>query len=163
MDTSEQTLVIARHKENLDWVKSKHIVIQKDKDLPNIGHEPTSFLFFIVKNYCQLEGEYIFVQGNPFDHHNPLDGKDRERFTCEPDGAPHDSGLLIHEVCKELDLPILDEYQFHPGGQFKVTAEQIKQREWVWYVKALALCNEGKNPWVFERIWDYIWCDKIVL
>ena len=160
MDTRQPTLVIARHEESLDWLlgrEEKHIVIQKGVDTPNIGREPISFLYFIVRDYEKLQGDYIFVQGKPFDHQNPLDGQKREKFKCKPNGSPHHAGLEIHAVCKELDLPILEEYEFDPGGQFKVSAEQIKERPWEWYIKALHITTKGENPWVLERLWNYIW------
>lgn len=156
-ESDKPTLVIARYNEDISWSDGKkRVIIQKDEDIPNIGHEPTSFLLYIIKEYCRLEGTYYFVQGNPYDHWNPLDGKDRTKFISKPNGTPHHQGLPIHEVCKELELPILDEYEFHPGGQFEVTAEQIKERPWEWYVKALHICTKGENPWVFERLWNYI-------
>lgn len=159
MDTTatKPTLVIARHQENIDWAKDyKHVVIQKGKDMPNIGLEVGSFLHFIVSNYDKLKGEYIFVQGNPFDHYNPLDGKERTTFECKPDGTPHHPNLPIHSICKELDLPILEAYEFNPGGQFKTNSDTIKKRPWEWYVKALHLSLVDNNPWVFERLWNYI-------
>lgn len=157
MDIGSSALVIARYREDISWSDGlKRIVIQKDEDMPNIGYEPASFLFFIIRDYMKLEGEYIFVQGNPFDHNNPLKPHGRKPYKCKPDGAPQDPNLDIHAVCKELDLPLLDEYTFEAGGQFKTTASQIRKRPWEWYVKALSLSIEGKNPWVFERLWPLI-------
>lgn len=158
MDSTKQTLVIARYNEDVSWSnKYKRIIIQKDEDVPNIGREITSFLYFIVTNYGKIEGDYVFCQGTPFDHApNILKGEYGTTYTCNANGNPHHPGLDIHAVCRELDLPILEEYTFTPGGQFKVSAETIKKRPWEWYVKAMYLSTQGKNPWIFERLWNYI-------
>jgi hypothetical protein len=140
--------VIARYKENTGWAKDiSHTIIQKGDDMPNIGREPSSFLLFIVNNYEKLQGEYHFVQGNPFDHSS------KTLIYSRPDGAPHHPGLDLHSVCSALELPLLDEYPFTPGGQFTVTTEQIKSRPWEWYVHALYLSTQKENPWAFERLW----------
>jgi hypothetical protein len=158
MDFGSQTLVIARHEEDISWAKDKnHVVIQKGHHLPNIGREISSWFYFILTNYETLQGEYIFAQGHPFDHaRDILDGV---THTCKPNGSPEHPGLDIHKVAKELDLPILDEYVFLAGAQHKATAEQIKKRPYEWYAKAflLSLNEEEQNPWIFERLIPYIY------
>jgi hypothetical protein len=163
MDNAEPTLVIARYNEDVSWAKGhKHVLIQKDKDMPNIGLEPASFLYFIVTNYQTLDGDYIFVQGYPFDHGNPIDGNPGDTHTSRPDGCPSHCGLNIHDVCYALDLPIKDTYTFKAGGQFKVNAKDIKDRPWEWYVKALYITTQGQAPWVFERLWSVIFPNSVV-
>lgn len=82
----KKQLVIARYKENLDWVKDiafvddvviynkgdeivdcdlkKHTIIQ----LSNVGREAHTYLFHIIENYYNLEDTIIFSQGDPFPH-----------------------------------------------------------------------------------------------
>lgn len=159
MDTTTRkpTLVIARYQEDVSWAKDyKHVIIQKDEDMPNVGLEPASFLYFIVTNYLKLEGEYYFVQGNPFDHGNPIDNNPGDTHTSRPDGCPSHCGLQLHDTCMALGLEIRDTYTFTAGGQFKTTAEEIRKRPWEWYVKALYLTTQGQVPWEFERLWGYI-------
>lgn len=163
MESTTPTLVIARYQEDVEWSKNhKSVIIQKDVDIPNVGLEPASFLYFIVTHYQKLEGEYIFVQGNPFDHGNPINGNPGSTHTSKPDGCPDHCGLKLHEVCLALDLPIRDTYTFTAGGQFKTTAEEIKKRPWEWYVKALYMTTQGQTPWVFERLWPVIFPNSVV-
>jgi len=76
-------LVIARYKENLDWVehmnKSNIIIYNKSNEQINIpdvsiiqrenfGREAETFLYYIITNYDSLPDYVIFVQGHPFDH-----------------------------------------------------------------------------------------------
>lgn len=158
MDTREPTLVIAHYNEDLSWAEGrKSVIIHKDIDIPNVGREISTFFYFIVTNYTRLEGDYVFLQGRPNDHAPRwYDGNFGETTRDRKDGSPHHGGLDIHSVCRELDLPLLDEYEFIIGGQFKVSAEKIKQRSWEWYTKALYLSTQGNNPWIFERLWSYI-------
>lgn len=81
-------IVIARHKENIDWVDklklpkdSKVFVYEKggltskynDIVLRNIGRESHSYCTHIVRNYNRLADWTIFLQGHPFDHKVNLD------------------------------------------------------------------------------------------
>lgn len=158
MDTTTPTLVIARYKEDISWAKDKpHVVIQKGEDIPNVGREISSWFWFIIQNYDKLEGEYIFCQGNPFDHAPNI--IDAQNYKCKPDGSPHHPGLPIHEVATELGLPILDEYVFKPGAQHKISAEEIKRKPITWYAKALylSLQEDKQYPWCFERLVNYLY------
>ena len=76
-------IVIARYKENLDWLKK----IKKSKDikitvynkglpdidipfiqLPNSGRESGTYLYHIINNYDKLADQTIFCQGDPIFH-----------------------------------------------------------------------------------------------
>lgn len=76
-------IVVARYKENLDWLKK----IKKSKDikitiynkgpddidfpfvpLPNIGRESHTYLYHIINNYDNLADQTIFCQGDPISH-----------------------------------------------------------------------------------------------
>lgn len=158
--------VIARYKKDISWADNlEKTVIQKDVDMPNIGREPASYLYFIIKNYCNLEGEYVFCQDEPFDHcPNFLEKVETENYfgvdhTCDLTGRPHHPGLPIEEVAKELGierlLPI--HITFKAGCQFKLTAEQIKQIPYEKYIKMLEVVIKNElNPYVFERLVRYI-------
>jgi len=82
MDQSKRIFVIARYKENLDWVynlKGNIAVYNKSEtfeynfprhDVENFGRETETFIKFIVQYYNQLDDydSVVFLQGNPFDH-----------------------------------------------------------------------------------------------
>lgn len=86
-------IVIARYKENLDWVfkipeeykiiiynkggnseelnyllkNNKNIII---RELENIGRESHTYLTHIINNYKNLSDKIIFTQGNPIEHNH---------------------------------------------------------------------------------------------
>ena len=73
--------VIAKYKENIDWVKEfsqlNLDIYNKDEsnldytfNLQNIGRESETYIQFILKNYenFKYNERIIFLQGNPFDH-----------------------------------------------------------------------------------------------
>jgi hypothetical protein len=78
--------VIARYKENLDWVNkldSSIVIYNKSDtfeynfpkhDVSNYGRETESFIRFIIQYYNQLDAfdSVIFLQGNPFEHCNSI-------------------------------------------------------------------------------------------
>lgn len=143
--------IIARYNEDISWAEGDFFVVQKGEHLPNKGRETSSYLWYIIENYNDLEGEYYFKQGDPFPHYPD------KVFVSKPDGHPHHPELRIHELCGELGLPLLDEYEFVVGACFKTTADIIKKRPLSWYRKAydVSMTNE-QAPWIFERIWKYI-------
>ena len=152
------TLVIAKYQEDISWADNyTKAVIQKGVDMPNIGREISSFFWFILTNYDKLEGDYIFLQGHPFDHcANVLDILDQPYYgvvhKCKGDGSPEHNGLNVSGIAVELNLPVLDEYTFYAGAQHRASTEQIKKRPYEWYAKAFSLSLQGQNPWAFERL-----------
>jgi hypothetical protein len=93
-------IVVARYKENLDWLKkikkSKDIkitVYNKGPDdisinaiqLPNIGRESHTYLYHIINNYDNLADQTIFCQGDSI-YHSPdfLDLINKYRTKFEP-------------------------------------------------------------------------------
>lgn len=165
-------VVVARYQENVDWTKEcvpQVSIVQKESDLPNFGREPSSFLWYIVRNYDQLDGLYFFCQGNPFDHckHmlNYINTVDfgpgftwlgNQSFESCGDGSPSHPGLPvagIHELLTERNFP--GRVMFAPGGQFCVGAETIKKHPKSYYQRCYDLLkSETQAPWVFERIWE---------
>jgi hypothetical protein len=75
-------IVIAKYKEDTSWTanlnKNKFNVIVYNKidnltnpennNLPNIGKESYAYIYYIVKNYCNLPESIIFLQGCPLEH-----------------------------------------------------------------------------------------------
>lgn len=76
-------LVIARYKENIDWIQSiksffsnvylynKDELIQSEfiqKKLKNIGREANTYIHHIVENYDNISEFTIFLQGEPYEH-----------------------------------------------------------------------------------------------
>ena len=82
----DRLAVIARYKEDLDWLKDLNnpfMVYNKGpewpyeiarKDIPNKGREPETYIRSIIENYSTLhQYKYIiFLQGDPFEHCNDL-------------------------------------------------------------------------------------------
>lgn len=152
--------------------------------LENVGFEAHTYLHHIVQNYDSLADITAFVQGYPFDHipsfHRRLrdlavakkpsrefewlgfvidydDPQGKRLF--QPWGKNHDRRLLdVHGFWNQLwghDAP--DRLVFYPGGQFIVTAEQIRQQERTFYEKALTLSVSYPDAGhCLERSWDRV-------
>ena len=78
-------IVIAHYNENLDWVSeldstyinkiwvySKSSTANDHIPLPNIGRESHTYLHHIVSQYPNFPENIIFLQGNPFGHHESI-------------------------------------------------------------------------------------------
>lgn len=81
---ADQIAVVARYRENLDWMNlllCKSIVYNKGPELRhtkqnvvnlhNLGRESQTYLEFIVSNYDDIQpnNTYVFLQGHPFEPH----------------------------------------------------------------------------------------------
>ncbi len=170
-------IVIARFKENIDWVFARHFTASYiydksgssdsySKPLINIGREANTFLFHVVRSYKYLEGDTVFCQGNPFAHEPHFIEKlnDPEcRFYggisgCPSSGYPHMDDAYLDEHCRVLGLPIQAEYRFSMGAQYRVSAEQIHARPVEFYECLLALTKlMPRLPYCLERLWPIIW------
>lgn len=163
------TVVIARYQENIEWVNQLacNVVIVNKAQLGNTGREAASWLWFIAQHYDNLKGDYVFAQGNPFEHCPDFVqtlGTRRHygpRLTCDWNGAPHHPGLPIMELAKRLniavEIPNALPLQFTMGAQFQRSAAEIQAWPKCDYHLALKLANEHPQaPWVFERLWDYL-------
>lgn len=155
--------------------------------LPNIGREAHTYLHHIVSHYDALAPLTVFVQGKPFDHvfdlrktlreliQNPhIDNPNIEGFrwlghiidTDTSDGAlfkiwsknPEGGGIDLAGFHHELfgtEGP--EEYAFHLGAHFIVTAERVHSRPLEFYQRALQLSVEfHEGPHCFERMWDRV-------
>ncbi len=169
----DRTIIVAKYREDISWTKDlpkdmKLVVIQKGKDVPNIGREPYSYLHYIIENYDNLEGQYIFCQGNPFDHANTFmsDIKEIEKDfysfgnttkISDSEGKPDHPGLSVQKYYNELCNGAKTIFPFKPGCQFTVTSKQLKKNTKDLYEALLDYCkNDDKFPYVFERLVGYI-------
>lgn len=146
--------VIARWNEDISWIKGKHIIVQKDVDMPNVGREPASYLWWIIQNYDNLPKEVHFLQANPFDH---VDENFNAKWWADSDitGNPHHPGLDIKTVADQLGIVCPTDWKFPAGMCVKVPRKEIKKYPLEWYEKALTLCIEfPQGPWIFERLWS---------
>lgn len=155
--------IIAQHNEDVTWASQlNRMIIRKGIDLPNIGREASSYLFFICKNYFKIDRntDYVFCQGDPFDHGFQVSKTGRywgRVHTCGPDGLPQHAGLDLGSFCLKLGLAPYTEYTFRAGAQFKVSGEEILGRSWEWYQNAYKVSLEDPlAPWMFERVWPDI-------
>jgi len=163
--------IIARNKENITWSKGfNKVVVQKGIDLENLGREPSSYLWYIIKNYDVLEGEYTFVQGN-FRNHDvnilreyPKDIKDfkwhgTKTYTEDMHGGNNDTCNTAWFI-KECNLKHSGEkITFKGACLFSVTAERIRKRSLEFYKKMfdVLMSEENRSPWAFERCVGLIW------
>lgn len=162
-------LVVARHNEDVSWTKDYDaFIVQKDEHLPNIGREPSSYLWYIINHWGELRGEYVFLQGNPHEHcllSNKLRecrGKDfywfkifdRTNLVCDMDGKPYD----LVDINKFLELIGID-YEnnnivFNGCCLFSVVADRIKRRPKSFYENLYnaIMDNPSKRyEYAFER------------
>ena len=103
----DRLAVIARYKEDLDWLKdfnNPFMVYNKGpewpyeiarKDIPNKGREAETYFRSIIENYSTLsQYKYmVFLQGNPFEHCHDLfekintyDDENNIRYLSESNG-----------------------------------------------------------------------------
>lgn len=175
-----RTLVVARYQEDVDWINKvepvvKKVVVQKGVDLEVFGREAASFIWYILQNYDSLSGYYYFVQGSPFDHApNILSGINSKpvsdyvefgEIEVEDDkyGVPHHVGLPYIEIFEYLfQKPCPERFSFKKGGgQFCVSAKNIKQHSKDFYERAFEMLKvHEKAPWVFERLWRSVFSTK---
>ncbi len=165
-------LVVARYNESVAWTAQHrgtwnvHIV-QKDRDVPNIGREGSSYLWWIIQNYDSLkDGDRVaFAQGHPYDHCPRFDDFLRSAIMlgavlyCDQDGWPNHPGLRssLNRGQEIFKIPHRYEIQFVAGAQFSVTAGAIKDRPISQYEEAYQWCLEDPVAgWAIERLWMQI-------
>lgn len=165
-----KTLVVARHKENVDWAHRTGwlpLVVTKGVHVPNEGREGASFLFAMEKLYGRI-GPFAFVQGNPFDHapnlHAEL-GSYRAGFmwlgdasyVAEADGSPSHPGLPVRERYEAwTGKPWPGQVLFAAGGQFVIDGRMLRKKPRAFYRELRDQSGHGETPWVLERLWEAI-------
>jgi hypothetical protein len=158
-------------------------------NLPNIGRESNSYLYHIVNNYEDLQNHNIFLQGNPYDHCKNLDYTLNEISKYSDDNIflplnkvvvennkskyrkthPHTNGLPIEyfmNILFNIKTDPLETILVNYGAQFIVSKNIIQKRSRSFYDFLLKL-NSRKNstlePYIFERLWLYIFDPRIPL
>lgn len=130
------TLVIAKYKEDIDWIYSitnpdiDIVILDKDKSkirtkplinnnkvtvihLTNIGRESHSFLYYIATFYHRLNDYTIFSQGYPFDHFaNMLEFINKKEYTKFK--SLHDHTVQIVEQNKPTEIILKALLQYPP-------------------------------------------------
>ena len=175
----EVELVIAKYKENIDWIKlilhptriydKSDTPITDSIPLPNVGREAHTFLYHIVKNYDNLADVTVFLQGNPFEHvegcpsYSDKTIQDINSITKDSDFEP-----FYREVIRETShtnfniggIFTTDMYLFSSGAQYIVPKAFILNRPLSLWKKLLDLSDTNLMydttkicPWSFERIW----------
>lgn len=131
------------------------------------GREAYVYLEYIVSHYADLDGDYVFCQGEPREHdtkflehlEDPVIRYYGYSASCDPLGLPHCGWTPMHSWCDVLGLPKLLEYKFVAGAQYRVDAGTIRcrSREFYWALLNLATIKGNKSAWVLERLWPMIW------
>jgi hypothetical protein len=166
------TMVVARCKENLDWLKDvqwNYIVYNKGGNLPkwiknqiklrNIGREAHTYLTYIINNYDNLPDHTIFAQGNPFDHvskftQNIHDFDEKTNFFPLSDCVCSEKFENPNEIWPELaktirklfldDIASFKHIEYPEGAQFIVSKKAILFHSKMTYQKLLASVMEAE-------------------
>jgi hypothetical protein len=122
----DRLAVIARYKEDLDWLKDLNnpfMVYNKGpewpyeitrKDIPNKGREAETYFRSIIENYSTLsQYKYmVFLQGNPFEHCHDLfekintyDDENNIGYLSESNGVVELSKILY---LKEFSVSLIE-------------------------------------------------------
>ena len=169
----KQTIVVAKYNEFTGWLDQikgwEPFIVEKGVHLPNEGRESLSYIWYILENWDNLEGYYLFVQGNPSPHWgsfineiNSMEPQDFkwcgcDEYSCSQDGFPQHNGLDIANFAKDIHIDIPEKLTFKAGGQFMVSASTILGKKKSFYEDLWALHEKyGKAPWIIERLWGYI-------
>ena len=184
------TLVIAKYKEDVSWIKYVKnwniYIINKDEnhqgifnlDLPNIGRESHSYLTYIVNSWDNLDDHICFFQGNPFDH-APHCIEQINKFTGDVDFLDFGKGMHpeslpstdpIHidpDIFKKVHLQVIPQsfVSFQPGAQFAVSKKAIQfyPKEFYLNLIELHLLETLKTPYTLERFWRLIFTQNFLL
>lgn len=172
-------LVVCKYKEDLSWleqVPEDWIIYVDDRGtdetLNTPGMESATFFKFVVEYYDRLadEDECLFCQGDPFPHDTNFwehIKDDKCKFfgaiwNCSPGDSPEFE--KVRSWCEVFKLPILNNYPFVQGAQYRVSGEQIHSRTLDFW-KALFAAVTLRHPnipakWhgsTLERILLIIW------
>lgn len=173
-------LVVARYRENVDWLsrfpETRQWVYEKDNpqadlSLPNVGREAQTYLHHIVENYDRLAEVTVFLQGHPFDHTRDLDHKIRDLpqecgFMCLSEvplvetgtGSPIHPRLPVGQRYQELfNAPPLDYSLCRAGACFAVDRTTIHRHPREFYARLRDwIVTDTAGPWWVERMWKHI-------
>lgn len=159
--------------EDKSWVKdipngwNIHLY-DKDKNMENaVGREAHTYFKFIVDNYDTLIGDYVFCQGNPFNHnsrfledlyHGIIPGKS---YPCSRYDRLDPNNFKALDVEKYINLlgleNVPEKWEFIAGAQFKAKASDILKRPKEFYKKCLELTlTDPQSGYIFEGLWKFI-------
>jgi hypothetical protein len=148
----------------------------------NQGRETHTYLYHILQNYHDnLAPVTIFSQGHPEPHvpnwrvnfvhdykqFTPFgkmyddDHLGRPHHSEHCQGRPsHVGGIPVGECYRELiGEPVPRKFRFCGGAMFAVTDKEIRRRSFEFWEKAMDYVKrEDRAPWVFERLWQYLFC-----
>lgn len=160
--------VIARYNEDPSWHESfddsEVSVITKNIDTPNIGRESSSWLLWILNNYCKLPDYVTFLQGNPFDHttmesitEEPTGRYMRhgQLLECDAHGSPHHNGLNMRTGADIMGVELKGVIPFCMGAQFTVSRDNLMKYSYEKYAELFkySICAHNA-PWELERLWE---------
>lgn len=164
-------LVVARHDEDAGWVESfpgEVAVVQKGRDLPNVGREASSWLWYLETATIVTDATYAFLQGDPRPHGViPADIRRVDAFTpigavvytCGHDGQPNHPGLPLAGRAREwfgTELP--SEVTFRAGAMFLAPGRLLLTRSSGWYADLRRKVERDEfGPWLMERMWALVW------
>ena len=186
------SLVVARYKEDVKWLHdfntpdyrillyNKGELMNKNDlprnttqiSLPNVGRESHTYLYHIISNYDELSPYCVFLQGNPFDHINKLQGKALTNienklkqiidihvksnaktlyyFNLYYEPYNNFKELHIEQFTTTMDLSNSDKLSvFSNGAQYIVPRNLILKRDKQFYLYLLNLLkndNNNKHP-----------------
>ena len=154
--------------------------------LPNVGRESNTYLNFIISNYHTIQSPIAFVQGDPF-YHCPkvinlintysqgviFLNRRQGPFINNGDGTPSHTGLPVTEWAEKLGVKQQNnKYGFANGAQYIIPPEAITSKPLSWWEHLLELHDTpakpfrkepNQSPWIFERLWYYIFTKNINL
>lgn len=169
-----KNLIVARYKENIDWLKliENDCVIylyDKNRFVENKGRETETYFQFILNYYDFIKTEdlYIFTQGDPFVHckdfinqFKSIDGNFRFGDLSMVDnsrGFPHHYNfcgveLELDKFLNYIDFPIPNEFNFLGGAIFSLKGSEILKYSKYFYEKIYSyILDNEKAPWELER------------
>lgn len=171
-------IVVARYHEDISWldhINGDKLVLEKgnltskfqDINLPNVGRESHSYLYYITNEYNNLEDYTCFLQGNPFPHCadiiNAINNFKYDTnflpfgdiYNTVKDACPHHSDLVVSKYDDLVDIP--STWDFHAGAQFIVHKDVIQQHSLSFYQELFNRhITDYHAPWCMERIWKFI-------
>lgn len=178
-----QTVCIARWDEDVSWTKRlpqgwDTLLVQKERDLPNVGREPASFFWAIYTLYPTIQDDdtLAFVQGDP-NGNGPFGAREDvvpsitevETFTplgswnciCDGEGRPYHPGLPLKEKYETwLGRPFPGKVTFVAGGQFVLPGREILRHPREYYQAMIYEMFQGENPYCMERLWESLFSDE---
>lgn len=169
------TVVVARYSEDITWVNRlySNVVILSKNEMVNVGREASSYVWFMWKNYDSLQGDYVFCQGNPFDHCSDFIAAVAERrrhygLICRWPECHQNADMLkpldIVDFVATLAVHTgvwidvnMARFYFANGAQFRVSSDEIRARNKEFYEKLYHISvSIPKAPWVMEALWGHL-------